>query len=410
MIVRRFAILALLFQAGTAMAQEYLLHTFEKIRLTDKFYAEGANYADFNQDGHMDVVYGPYWYEGPGFTVRHEIYPAQEFDPHSYSHNFFTFTYDLNGDGYPDVLVVGMPGEAAEWFENPGKNGSGMWQRHKVFDVVDNESPTFTDLLGTGKPVLVCTTGGRIGYAAPDWSAPAKPWTFHAISKQGTWQRYTHGLGVGDVNGDGRKDIMLHEGWWEQPASPAGDPEWTYHPADFGKGGSQMYAADLTGDGHPAVISSLVAHGYGLAWFQQKPDGDFIEHLIMGGKPEENAYGLVFSQLHALVVADMDGDGLSDIITGKRWWAHGPDKDAEPKSPAVLYWFKQVRDAKGVSFVPYLIDSDSGVGTQLVVGDLNGDGLPDIVVGNKKGGFVFIHHVAKVSQEEYERAQPKLRP
>jgi hypothetical protein len=171
-----------------------------------------------------------------------------------------------------------------------------------------------------------------------------------------------------------------------------------------------MYAADLTGDGHPAVISSLVAHGYGLAWFQQKPDGDFIEHLIMGGKPEENAYGLVFSQLHALVVADMDGDGLSDIITGKRWWAHGPDKDAEPKSPAVLYWFKQVRDAKGVSFVPYLIDSDSGVGTQLVVGDLNGDGLPDIVVGNKKGGFVFIHHVAKVSQEEYERAQPKLRP
>lgn len=387
-------------------AQDYLLHSFEKIRLTDKFYAEGANYADFNHDGHMDVVYGPYWYAGPAFTERHEIYPPKEFDPHGYSHNFFTFTYDLNGDGFPDVLVVGMPGEPAIWYENPGASSTAAWAAHQVFDVVDNESPAFTDLLGDGKPVLVCTTGGRIGYAAPDWKDPARPWTFHAISEKGVWFRYTHGLGVGDVNGDGRKDIMLHEGWWEQPASLAGDPLWTFHGADFGKGGAQMHAADLTGDHHPAVITSLVAHGYGLAWFAQGADGAFSQHLIMGAKPADNPYGLVFSQLHAVVVTDMDGDGLSDIVTGKRWWAHGPDKDEEPGAPAVLYWFRQQRDAKGVSFVPYKIDDDSGVGTQLVVGDLNGDGLPDIIVGNKKGAVVFIHHVAKVSKEEYERAQP----
>jgi hypothetical protein len=115
-----------------------------------------------------------------------------------------------------------------------------------------------------------------------------------------------------------------------------------------------------------------------------------------------------FSQLHAVALVDMDGDGIKDIVTGKRFWAHGPQGDVEPNAPALLYWFKVVRGAdRSVDFVPYLIDSDSGVGTQVVVGDLNGDKLPDVVVGNKKGAFVFLHQVKKVGKEEWLRAQPK---
>ena len=62
---------------------------------------------------------------------------------------------------------------------------------------------------------------------------------------------------------------------------------------------------------------------------------------------------------------------------------------------------------KSVDFVPYLIDNDSGVGTQVVAGDINGDGLPDVVVGNKKGTFVHLHEKKTVTHEEWQKAQPK---
>ncbi len=127
----------------------------------------------------------------------------------------------------------------------------------------------------------------------------------------------------------------------------------------------------------------------------------------MGSKPEENKYGVKFSQLHAVDLVDMDGDGLKDIITGKRYWAHGPGGDAEPAAPAVLYWFKLTRTAAGVEYVPYEIDNDSGVGTQVMAADVTNDGLVDVLVGNKKGHFVFVQETRKVSAEEWEKAQPK---
>jgi hypothetical protein len=401
-------LLAALPAARAGAADQYLVHTFKKLKLSDQFYSEGANLGDFNHDGRPDVVSGPYWYEGPEFTKKHEFYPAKTFEgAHGYSDNFFAFAYDFNGDHWDDVLVIGFPGKDATWYENPqGKDGP--WAKHKVFDVVDNESPTFADLTGDGKPELIFTTGGRIGYAEPDWKDPAKPWTFHPISEPGGWQRFTHGIGIGDVNGDGRKDLLMAEGWWEQPAKLDGDPVWTKHPARFGRGGAQMHAADLNGDGVPDVLSSVTAHEYGLAWYEQHKDGTFTEHLLMGDKAEQNPYGLKFTELHAVELVDMDGDGLPDIVTGKRFWAHGPKGDPEAGEPAVLYWWKQVRDGKGgVQFIPYLIDDDSGIGTQVVVGDLNGDKLPDIVVGNKKGTFVFLHEVKQVGKEEWEKAQPK---
>jgi hypothetical protein len=132
--------------------------------------------------------------------------------------------------------------------------------------------------------------------------------------------------------------------------------------------------------------------------------------MIINRTPIESRYGVAFSEAQAVAWVDMDGDGLKDIVAGKRFWAHGKCcMDPESNAPAVLYWFQQVRNTDGsVDFVPHLIDADSGAGTQITVGDVNGDGRPDIVVANKKGAFVFIQKVRSVSKEEWEKAQPPI--
>lgn len=418
-------------------AAEPVLHSFRRIRLSDKFWAEGANFGDLNRDGVNDVIAGPYWYEGPDFQKRHELYPPTKtfrkklpdgtetqiegFEgalgvTNKYSDNFFVWIRDFNKDQWNDLLVVGFPGQDTAWFENP-KGSNRHWTRHVVFEPTDNESPAFTDLTGDGLPELVCNSKGYYGYASPDWNNPARPWAFHAVSPNNNYGAFTHGMGVGDINGDGRADLLEKNGWWEQPPSLTGDPVWKFHKQFFGAGGSQIYAYDVNGDGRNDVITALAAHGFGLAWYEQlprkqpQPEIAFREHMVMNSLPQENRYGLVFSELHAIDLVDMDGDGLKDIVTGKRYWSHGrmgaPDRDAA----AVTYWFRLVRGRnKSVDWIPYLIDNDTGVGTQVVAGDLNGDGKPDVVVANKKGATVLLHEIHPVSKAEWTAAQPKPIP
>ena len=284
------------------MAQEHVLHSFESVRLTDTYFSEGANAGDLNQDGHTDVVYGPYWFEGPDFKTKHTIYEPVPQPMKAYADHFFAWVYDFNRDGWNDVFVVGFPGKPAYVYENPGQQKHDQyWPKHEVFDSVGNESPHFTQIVGDEVPELVCTNHGIFGYATFDQDNPFKAWTFHPISGRITAMQFGHGLGVGDVNGDDLLDVIHPGGWFQQPDSDNATGMWIQHKASFSNsyGGAEMYAYDVDGDGDNDIVTSQAAHDFGLAWYEQQPGADgntvFEEHLIMGFRSDQNKYGLVFS-------------------------------------------------------------------------------------------------------------------
>jgi len=396
--------------AGTIFSTKppALTDKWQKHQLSRYFWAEGACAADINSDGHIDILSGPYWFEGPDFRNRHVIYPEQKtfksgaetipgFEgelsgKNAYSDNFLSYASDFNADGHPDYLVIGFPGKETFWYENPaGKEG--MWTRHTALDVTDNESPMLVDINGDGRPDLLCMSNGTIGFASFDPAKPHAKWKWSAVTPvdKKAYQRYTHGIGHGDMNGDGLTDILHAKGWLEQPANWDGTSPWENHPFNFGdKGGAQMFGYDVNADGRTDVVTSIDAHGFGLAWFEQNPDGSFTRHLITGTPEEKGSTGIVFTQPHAIDLADMDGNGTLDIITGKRFWAHGPDKDPEPNEPAVLFVFLLNREDGKVSYTAEIVDDNSGVGCQVMATDINQDGKPDIIVGNKKGCFAHI--------------------
>jgi hypothetical protein len=368
--------------------------------LETAFYAEGATVADLDGDGAPDLIAGPVWYAGPTFTTRHTYADAPTFALDSYSLFFLTFTDDVNGDGKPDIVGIAGPNGAtssgdtnARWYENPG-NLEGrssvetdvVWTSHLLFDgTVSNESPIFADIDGDDQPELVFMTNQQLGYASRGSDGTA-PWAFTAISDARFATPYVHGLGVGDVSGDGKPDIVEKSGWWEQPAT---GNTWLRHEVDFalgGQGGAQMLVMDVDDDGDADVVTSLNAHGYGLAWFEQRAPDSFLPHELLPGVPTE----MNVSQLHALATGDINGDGLSDFALGKRYYAH-PSTSPDPGTtdPALLYWFEHTNDPEQ-RFVPHLVHADSGAGCSFVAEDVNADGKVDIFATNKHGTFLHL--------------------
>lgn len=263
-------------------------------------------------------------------------------------------------------------------------DGRRHWKRHACVPVTNNESPLYVDLDADGRRELVFgfDPGRHMGYAKPS-SDPQSMWKITAISTEnapGT-ERYSHGLGAGDINGDGRSDVLVPQGWWEATEDRAKTP-WTFHTANLGEKCAQMQVYDFDGDGDQDVLSSA-AHHLGIWWHEQTPDG-WKTHDI----------DKTFSQTHALCMADINGDGLPDFVTGKRYWAHGPKGDVNPGDPAVMYWFELQRKDGQASWIPHKFDDDSGVGTQFEVADVNGDGLLDVATSNKKG----VHYFQQVRQ------------
>ncbi len=378
-ILRALLVLLLLAAAAPVVSAEKQVR-FKKHVLDQKFRSEGVAVADFNRDGKLDIAAGSVYYAAPDWKLVPIQAEPQEYQPKGYSRSFNNFADDLNGDGWPDLIVVEWPGKQTWWYENP-QNSAGPWKRHELARVTNHESPQYKDLDGDGERELIAATSPDAAQVdGPQrhmavfrrTSDPTAPWQSQAISEPAapSTTRYSHGLGTGDINGDRREDVLVPQGWWEAPAEPASP--WKFHAAPFGEPAADMHVYDFDGDGDGDVLSSS-AHDYGLWWHEQTADG-WKTHLI------DDRY----SQTHALRVADINGDGLPDFVTGKRWWAHsGRDPGAE--EPAVMYWYELSRQDGRAAWLPHQFDHDSGIGTQFEIADVNGDGLLDVVTSNKKG-------------------------
>lgn len=370
---------------------------FRMQRIDDFYTAWSAAAGDFNHDGVLDVTAGNKYYLGPDFKESREIYLAQAFNPATqYTPAMVNFAFDYTGDGWDDVLVA--ESRAPALYVNP-KGASRRWDRYAVFPQVTSEAITFKDVDGDGKPDGVFVGSNVLQYVSVNAANPTAAWTVHVVSEPGPWG--VHGIGAGDVNGDGRVDILHPYGWWEQPANRNAQTLWTYHPAAFSRsasaGGAEMVVYDVNGDRLNDVVTSLAAHGFGLAWYEQKRDAagaiSFEPHMIMDDFSTKNAGDVTFTELHGATSADVDGDGIQDFIVGKRHWAHLESySDPDPYGPGVLYWYKTVRNSKapgGAEFVPELIHNRSGVGSMVQTADLNKDGAVDIMAATNRGTFIF---------------------
>jgi hypothetical protein len=383
---------------------EYTSPDFRKQTLNDFYYGWGQAAADFNHDGHLDVASGPFVYYGPGFTKRREIWRGEATDPTNDfamdSHEEFAGAFTGHPE-WPDLITVKFGGGHCVYLYVNPRGENRIWDKYPVLDNVSSEISIVADIDGSGNPALVFTGDGYVRYAEPDPANPTAPWIVHNVSELG--YATGHGLGTGDINGDGLVDIVDPYGWWEHPKPGSSDQTWKYHPEAFAQynrgmmGGAVMAVYDVNGDGLNDVVTSLNAHGWGLAWFEQKRDAQgnisFVKHMVMYDFSTENAGGVTFSELHGSGVGDINGDGIPDFLVGKRWYSH-LDSGIDPDTfgPAVLYWYETVRDPKapgGARLVPHLVDNNSGVGNTVLAVDLNGNGATDIVTSTRFGTFIF---------------------
>ncbi|TKJ39659.1 MAG: hypothetical protein CEE38_02430 [Planctomycetes bacterium B3_Pla] len=354
---------------------------FEKVVVDKTFRAEGVAVGDVNHDGKLDILSGDVWYAAPRWEM-HEVRKVGTYDgTKGYSNCFANFAQDVNGDGWVDSIVIGMPDGPCLWYENP-KNKTGHWKERTVVGSACNETPIFFDLLGNGKPVLIFAVrpkGQMAWFGIPGDLEGLWDMNIIAVGPDapGT-KKYSHGLGAGDVNGDGRNDVLVKEGWWRAPGKRTRS-NWKFHPANLGEDCANVLVYDVDDDGDSDVITNS-AHKYGIWWFEQLDNAEFKQHVISEK----------YSQPHAIILADVNRDGVKDLVTGKRHFAH-QGKDPGGHDPAMLYWFELRRPKSGApEFILHEIDDDSGVGTQFEVVDMNADGKLDIVTSNKKGVYVFL--------------------
>lgn len=385
-----------------------------RMRMIDSTWCETVAVADFNGDKRPDLIACEYWYEAPAWTP-HKIREIN-FNG-TYVDNFSDLPLDVDGDGYVDVIQIAYFERRILWLRNPGKKG-GAWSEEDIDRIGPTEFAFLVDLDNDGKAQELLPQFTGAAASATQWYALENgKWVKHVVGAQS----FGHGIGVGDVNRDGRNDILTPVGWLEAPPNPVAEGTWTLHetdwsqlrvavgpaavappgpPAPSGAGATAapqrpaefgfMYVLDVNGDGRNDVVTTM-AHSYGVLWFEQLADGRWMQRMI------DNTW----AQAHASALADLNGDGQPDLITGKRYWARSAASDASEREPLGLYWYEFRRRlpaaaASGlppggsIEWVRHIIDygGRAGGGLQLRVADLDGDGDLDVVSGGKSGLFL----------------------
>ena len=375
---------------------------FTKVQIETVFRAEGVTVFDVNNTGVNNIVTRQYWYEyPPDVTTRHQISQDRTWPVDQYSDSYADWGADLNGDGWTDLVALPRQNEDIYWYENP-QGVDRLWDAHLIARQTLGERPVYEDLFGDGaQKELVFTVGNNntLVWAVPG-PDPTLPWVTTPISVAGSPEVGLdhHGMGVADINGDGRLDIIVATGWFEGPQDRYQSP-WTFHPENWlprfcrtnppqdpESCCSDMYAYDVNLDGRVDLLCTR-PHNRGRWWVEQLEDNSWLEHPM---DPEPFTSTTPYSESHSARFEDLDNDGIPELITGKRKWAHGFGGEGADE-PGVLVYYKLTRDESGVTWNRYDIDLErsSGVGTQFEVKDVNGDGLLDIIISNKTGLYYY---------------------
>ncbi|MPZ19707.1 MAG: hypothetical protein GEV06_17565 [Luteitalea sp.] len=298
---------------------------------------ESATVGDLNRDGHVDIVSGAHWFAGPDFVPR--VFRANHTSK-DYVRTNSEHVYDVDRDGWPDIIGAAWDEEGIYWFKNPGNSAAergAPWEMHLPWEARrlartrgTMEMFALHDFDGDGVAELYSANYRR--------EAPLEVWRFTTgRDEMPMLQPFVlgaeggkHGFAFGDVNGDGREDVLTEIGWYERPE---GDPfvgPWTLHPETaLPHPSCPFVVTDLNDDGRLDIIFGR-GHDVGLYWWEQlapKPDGTTVwkRHVI-----DES-----WSQAHALALADLDGDEEEEVIAGKCIWAHEGDDPGAGDPPAV---------------------------------------------------------------------------
>jgi len=336
---------------------------------------EAGSIFDVNNDGHLDILSGEYWHEGPDFTKAHKTTTVLQAD--DYYDDFSDYPMDVNGDGYLDIVTGGWFGQTLYWWENP-KGQPVEWTVHEVMKTSNIERCTFADIDGDGY-VEVFTNNKPIHFfrlVRDENGVPQGRFEHYAIETDGAGG---HGFGCGDINGDGRPDLVFSSGWMEAPEDPFNVSGWTWHPGfNFGAASVPILVHDVNKDGKNDIIVGN-GHGYGLWWYEQLANNEWKQHVIEAHR----------GQFHEMQLADMDNDGELELVTGKRYRAHrGHDESAG--DPLGTYYY----DIDPAGFTRHTLDygpagQASGIGIYCWVEDINGDGWKDLLAPGKEGLYLF---------------------